>query len=148
MIVTGLFGKTKSFLNVECREYGNFNIYIDLQVIITENRHKSIHFVNGMVATVKYIRNKNIIVKTSLNHLLTIYPITDKDGVIFYPIKPNYASTIYKVQGQTLPHVTVWFDTNFVGPGTAYVACSRTAYISQLLFLQKPKPCHFIPVSK
>ena len=72
-----------------------------------------------------------------------VYPVTDESGLVYYPCRPNYATTIYKVQGQNLKHATIWFDTKNIGPGAAYVAVSRVSYMKDLIFLETPLTTHF-----
>ena len=56
-----------------------------------------------------------------------IYPWTSPEKVVHYPVRLGYASTLHKVQGATLGHVTLWLDiTNM--PAAAYVALSRVRY--------------------
>eukprot|EP00795_Rhopilema_esculentum_P011059 gene11059-19917_t len=54
--------------------------------------------------------------------------LIDDIPVTKYPCLPGYATTISKVQGQTLPKVVLWLDTDTTPAGTAYVALSRMAY--------------------
>ncbi len=48
---------------------------------------------------------------------------------------PGYAITICKSQGQTLDNVVVWFDTNNLGQGAAYVALSHVKSLKSIKFL-------------
>ena len=122
--------------------YGIFNVYRHLRVMLTENCNKSQKFVNGQTGIVKLVRGKTILVQIKLKQLIIVYPITN-DTITYYPLRPNYATTIFKSQGQNLAHATVWFDIDTVAPGTAYVAISRVQYMKDLLFLRKPEKWHF-----
>lgn len=37
-------------------------------------------------------------------------PKGHQKSMVFYPIHIGYAGTVYKLQGATLPHVTIWLD--------------------------------------
>ena len=56
-----------------------------------------------------------------------IYPWTSPEKVVHYPVRLGYASTLHKVQGATLDHVTLWLDIANM-PAAAYVALSRVRY--------------------
>ncbi len=64
-----------------------------------------------------------------------------------YPFMPGYAITICKSQGQTLDNVVVWFDTNNLGQGAAYVALSRVKSLKSIKFLTPLQMSHFHPVT-
>lgn len=51
--------------------------------------------------------------------------LEDGSNRVFYPLVPAYATTICKIQGQTLRKVIIWLDCPYVPRGTAYVALSR-----------------------
>ena len=69
--------------------------------------------------------------------------VKETDFVSFVPIRRWYASTIAKVQGQTLDHVTIWFDMMTLPYGCAYVAISRVRSLNNLWFLTRPLTTHF-----
>ena len=65
-------------------------------------------------------------------------------NVTCFPVRLGYASTIQKVQGSTLDHITIWLDT----PGckaAAYVAMSRVRYDTDYLIAGLVRPGHFVP---
>ena len=116
-----------------------------------------------MAATVErfYPRSGLVVVKTTLGNRLYVHPLTEDavveqwqpDGawknlklgtVCAYPFRLGYASTIYKLQGAELPHITVWLDTPYK-PGAGYVALSRVSYDSEYLLGGKLTPAHFTP---
>ena len=65
-----------------------------------------------------------------------------------YPFLSGYATTISKVQGQTLPNLISGFDTGTTPEGTAYDALSRVRSVNDLHFLVAITPAHFTPVAK
>ena len=53
-----------------------------------------------------------------------IYPWTNENRVTSYPFRLGYATTLHKVQGATLDHITLWLDIANV-EAAAYVALYR-----------------------
>ena len=67
------------------------------------------------------------------------------DGKRYYPIVTGYASTVRKVMGQTLQHVTLVFDMQVLSPDVRYVALlgvSSLDNVVPLLWLRS----HFINI--
>ena len=56
----------------------------------------------------------------------------------------GYASTLHKVQGATLDHVTLWLDIPNM-PAAAYVALSRVRRDKDWRFVGDPMIHHFTP---
>ena len=107
-------------------------IYEGLRVRITSNEDKERGFVNGMAATVQRMRTSGVQVITDAGEVLLVHPITrdiqTSDGschrVTFFPLRLGYSTTLHKVQGATLSHVTIWLDIPWVR-AAMYVAISR-----------------------
>lgn len=58
---------------------------------------------------------------------LVVFPLAeDANGhrVRLYPVRLGYARTVYKMQGATLDHMTLWLDTPGC-PAAGYVGLSR-----------------------
>ena len=51
-----------------------------------------------------------------------------------FPVRPAFATTINKSQGQSLNNVGVWLRGQVFGHGQLYVACSRVSSPAQLRF--------------
>ena len=125
-------------------------VYKNLRVHLTRNVDKSSDFVNGMEATVKsYDPNSrclHVLTKTGRN--LAVYPITDwVEGcgyVTAYPVRPGYASTVHKLQGAELEHITVWLDIPFMR-AAGYVALSRVQRDTDYLLGGIVTRRHFVP---
>ncbi|CAE7216115.1 Pif1 [Symbiodinium sp. CCMP2456] len=125
-------------------------VYKNLRVHLTRNVDKSSDFVNGMEATVKsYDPNSrclHVLTKTGRN--LAVYPITDwVEGcgyVTAYPVRPGYASTVHKLQGAELEHITVWLDIPFMR-AAGYVALSRVQRDTDYLLGGIVTRRHFLP---
>ena len=98
-------------------------IYKGMRVIITQNRDKDLHIVNGKTATVHTMQNATLFLKLSNEHIVAVYPVTaatvDDHRRTSNPFVPAYASTICKIQGQNLGKVILWLDTPLVPKGSA-----------------------------
>ena len=76
-----------------------------MRVIITQNRDKEFHVLNGQAATVVTMQNKTVFLKLPSGSIVAVYPVTstvDGKRKTCHPFVPAYASTICKVQGQNL----------------------------------------------
>ena len=86
-----------------------------------------------------------VLVRTDSGRILLIHPITDKEkGIVFFPLRLGYATTLHKVQGATLSDITVWLD-QAGWPAAAYVALSRVEYDSQWRIIGQVDTRHFTP---
>ena len=70
--------------------------------------------VNGNTGQIQYIYNQTIFVKSE-NAILSIFPVYD-NKTVYYPIVAGYASTVHKVMGQDIEHVTLAFDKKLYLP--------------------------------
>ena len=101
--------------------------FVGARVMLTKNLNKAIGFVNGMGATVLGTDGPNIIVQTDQGRRIPIHPVTSPSRFVHFPLRLGYASTLHKVQGATLKHITRWLDVPNM-PAAAYVALSRVEY--------------------
>ena len=62
----------------------------------------------------------------------------------YYPIVAGYCFTMHKVMGQTLPHVTLVFDSQFLSPAVGYVALSRVSSLDNVVPMLRLRKTHFI----
>ena len=89
--------------------------------------------------------SKGILVRTDTKKIIMIHPMTDpQTKVVYFPVRPGYAVTLHKVQGATLPRLTLWLDKPY-WPAAAYVALSRVGYDADWDFVGAMTPEHFIP---
>ena len=120
-----------------------------MKVIITQNRDKKNGVTNGQTASVLPTENATIVLKLPNGNIVAIHPVTsivDGKRYVCYPITPAYASTICKIQGQTLSKIVVWLDCKTVPNGAAYVALSRIRQLDDLLFLVMPESKQMTPI--
>eukprot|EP00973_Karenia_brevis_P061866 8603975-Karenia_brevis.AAC.1 len=128
-------------------------VYIGMRVTLTKNLMKQWNFVNGMGATVTDVGEKGIQVKTDVDNLLWIYPYTDADicihgewrRAVYFLLRLGYSTTLMKVQGATLDHMTFWYDVTRIVPAAIYVALSRVRYDADWNFFGKILSMHCRP---
>ena len=121
-------------------------IWLGMRLYLTQNIDKDIDFVNGMKVTVEAWNEINgaLRVVTETNSRIAVYPWTHPElKVSYYCVRPGYASTILKMAGTELEHVTIYLDA--AAPGAAYTALSRVAYGDRYLIAGDVYPWHFKP---
>ena len=121
----------------------DLEIYIGMPVYITENKCKTTRYVNGTCGTVQSITGVTIFIESS-GSIVPVFPGIS-NGVRYYPLKPAYATTVHKIQGQTLKHVTVVFDMPRITSAVGYVAISRVKNLNCFMTMFLLKKAHFVP---
>ena len=119
-------------------------VYKSMRIVLTKNLNKSVGFVNGMGAEVLDMCDNGLFVKTDQGRKIMVYPWTDENRITAYPFRIGYASTLHKVQGATLGHVTLWLDLPNM-PAAGYVALSRVKMDRDWRFIGNPTVHHFTP---
>ena len=125
------------------------DIFEDMRIVLTLNLNKRQDFVNGMTAIVEAYDDDSgcLQVFTKTGKRLAVPCVREKvegHDVDYFPIRAGYASTIQKVQGQTLEHVTIWLDR--AGCRAAgYVAMARVRRDADYLIAGRVTPHHFVP---
>ncbi|CAJ1362209.1 unnamed protein product, partial [Effrenium voratum] len=125
-------------------------LYEGLRVVLTRNRDKPNHFVNGMSATVEAFDERAGCLRalTETGKRLAVYRYTDTDvpvgRSVYYPVRVGYAGTIHKYQGAELAHITVWLDRPFC-KAAGYVALSRVARDADYLIGGEVTADDFVP---
>ena len=98
-------------------------IYKNMKIMITENRDKEKGVINGTIAYIRSLHNQTLFIES--NHLLIpIFPVSNSENHTYYPISVGSSTTICKAQGQTLTHITLFFNAPFLPCSCAYVAMS------------------------
>lgn len=135
-------------------------IYKGMRIIFTQNRDKQNGVVNGQPGVIMMMSNCSVFVRLPNGKVVAVHPVSVRitksqdDDVqechirTTYPFIPGYAITICKSQGQTLGNVVMWFDTETLGQGAAYVALSRVKSFQNIKFLTLLHPAHFNPVTR
>ena len=104
----------------------------------------AIGFANGMATTILGLDYGNVVVRTDQGRRISVHPWTSEDKVVHFPFRLGYASTLHKVQGATLPHITLWLDVPNM-PAAGYVALSRVGYNAHWRFVGHVTVHHFTP---
>ena len=137
-------------LNSGRLEAAQTTIYEGMRVYLTQNINKENDFVNGMAGTILDYdaRSRCLEVRTRTKQRLAVHMVTKEldDGrkVTCFPVRLGYACTVPKIQGMTLPHITLWLDRAGC-KAAAYVAMSRVQRDEEYLIAGKVCPAHFVP---
>ena len=130
-------------------------IYKGMRLYLTANKDKDNDFVNGMEVTVLSYDDGCLTVRTKTGIRVPVYQTTEKFDVkaangeektihvSFFPVRLGYASTIDKVQGATLDHITIWLDV--IRKAAGHVALSRVEYDDRYLVGGGLTREHFTP---
>ena len=97
-----------------------------------------------MGATVLRMARSGLLVRTDQLATVIVHPWTNEDRVASFPFRCGYATTLHKVQGATLPHVTLWLDLANM-PASAYVGLSRVERDANWRFIGVVNRHHFTP---
>ena len=99
-----------------------------------------------MTGKIKYVEGNIIFVQAS-DKIIPVFAVYD-NGQQYFPIVAGYASTVHKVMGQTLEHITLAFDIRMLSPAVGYVALSRVSSIDRVVPLLRLRRSHFINSEK
>ena len=95
-----------------------------------------------MTGKIKYVEGNIIFIQAS-DKIVPVFAVYDH-GEQYFPIVAGYASTVHKVMGQTLQHITLAFDIRMLSPVIGYVALSRVSSIDRVVPLLRLRRSHFI----
>ena len=127
-------------------------IFPGMRVTLSRNLDKPNAFVNGMMGTVRRMRRHGVEVLTDAGVVVLVHRYTQdyelhdgrKAQTTYLPMRAGYATTLAKIQGATLSHITVWLDAPFV-EAAAYVALSRVQKDEDWRFLGTVTHHHCVP---
>ena len=122
------------------------DLYEGMHILITENVNKSHGLVNGASAVITRYEKPLLFIKLKNNSNHFLHPHFTEDIGHYLPVDLNYAFTIFKSQGKTLPHITLWLDSKCLSPGSGYVALSRVEMFKDIRLLQKVQRKQFPPI--
>ena len=97
-----------------------------------------------MSGKVKHIDGNTIFIQTS-NVMVPVFPVY-RGREEYYPIVAGYESTIHKVMGRTLQHITLAFDMRMLSPVVGYVALSRVSFFDNVVPLLRLRKSLFINI--
>ena len=125
-----------------------FPVFKGMKAFITKTLRKDLDYVNGMEVTVQGWSQPNrairVVTKTGRTFDITRWADPDMDHLAYYPLRVGYASTILRMAGAELQHVTVYLDVPHVS-AAAYTALSRVATLKQVKLGGKLTRDHFAP---
>ena len=120
-------------------------IYEGMRVGFTANVIPEIDYVNGMEGHVVMMDHTGVLIKTTTGRMVKVAKYTHQQWrYVYHPIRIAYATTLMKVQGDTLKHMTLWMDVPGV-EAAGYVALSRVQHDKDWSYVGFLKPSHFIP---
>ena len=126
-----------------------FPVFVGMRTMFTRNVRKDIDYVNGMMGTLEAYESATgrLRILTDTGFHVEVTPWTDRElgGLVYYPIKPGYSSTILKLQGSEQSKIVAFLDAPNV-PGAAYTALSRISYMADFLIGGIITADHFCPV--
>lgn len=96
-----------------------------------------------MTGRVKYCQGDTIFIENVSNDIIPVFPVYS-EGQQYFPILPAYASTVHKIMGQTLEHITLVFDIRMLSPAVGYVALSRVSSLDNVVPLLRLRKTHFL----
>ncbi|CAE7346144.1 PIF1 [Symbiodinium natans] len=125
-------------------------IYLGARIYLTRNVRKTDDFVNGMGCTVlEYEAATRVLwVRTDTGKRLPVTPWHDPEfaGLVYYPLRLGYCSTIAKVQGDEFSFIIIYLDVPNL-PAVGYTALSRVKDAQSYLLGGVLTPEHFTPVT-
>lgn len=125
-------------------------IYRGIRLYLTRNVRKADDYVNGMPCKVtSFDEERQIIwVRTETGKRLPITRWHDPDhpGLIYFPIRLGYCTTVHKVQGDEFDFIIIYLDTPHM-PALGYTAMSRVRNARSYLLGGVLTPAHFTPVT-
>ena len=125
-------------------------IYRGSYLYLTRNVRKADDYVNGMRCKVLSwdADNQVLWVRTDTGKRLPITRWHDPDhaGVVYFPCRLGYCTTVHKVQGDEFPFIILYLDTPNM-PAVGYTALSRVKNGNSYLIGGKMTPEHFAPVT-
>ena len=94
-----------------------------------------------MTRKVLYCKGQIIFLKCGQN-IVPVFPVYC-NRIPYYPIVGGYSSTMHKVMGQTLPHITLVFKCRYLSPAVGYVALSRVSSFHNVVPMLRLRKTHF-----
>ena len=93
---------------------------------------------------VKYVENR-IVFLESPQGMLAVFPVFE-NRCQYYPLVAGYYSTVHKIMGQDLDHVTLTFGLRTLAPAVGYVALSRISSFDKVVGMLRLRKSHFINI--
>ena len=94
-----------------------------------------------MAGKVLYCEGQFIFLKYGQN-IVPVFPVYF-NRIPYYLIAAGYSSTIHKIMGQTLPHITLVINCRYLGLAVGYVAISRVSSLHNVVPVLRLRKTHF-----
>ena len=75
--------------------------------------------------------------------LIPVFPVF-LNGQPYYPVTAAYSSTVHKIMGQDMQHVTLAFENKVLPAAVGYVALTRVRNLNSIVPMLKLRKKHFI----
>ena len=125
-------------------------IHKGLRLYLTRNVRKADDYVNGMPCKVTSFDAGHqilwVITETGKRLPITRWHDPDHPGLVYYPIRLGYCTTVHKVQGDEFDFIIIYLDTARM-PALGYTALSRVRNARSYLLGGVLTPEHFTPVT-
>lgn len=115
--------------------YNYLNNSYSFFYLIYSARCKQFNVVNGTIGRVKYIRNGIIMLENSAC-LIPVFPVF-VNGQAYYPITAACSSTVHKVMGQDIEHVTLVFENKLLLAAVGYVKLRHVRNLQSIVPMLK-----------
>lgn len=119
-----------------------------MSVIMTQNSDKKNGVINGQTAHILNYKQGTVFLKLPNSNIVAVHLVMQLtetgEKTTYYPIVPAYATTIWKIQGQTLRKVVIRLDCPYVPQGTSYVVLSKLRKLEDLSFMVYGNPNQFL----
>lgn len=127
-------------------------IYKNMRLYLARNVRKAGDYVNGMLCTVLSFDHHHDIVwtrtETGKRLPITRWHDPDHHGLVYFPVRLGYCSTVHKVQGDEFDFIIIYLYLDATNmPALAYTALSRVRNAQSYLSGGVLKPEHFTPVT-
>ena len=108
-------------------------------------RCKEWHIINRNLGKVKWEEN-NTLFLDSLKGILVVFPVFE-NWCHYYLLVAGYTSTVHKIMGEDLEHVTLAFDLKTSSPAVVYAALSRMSYFDKVVPMLQLRKSHFLTLA-
>lgn len=125
-------------------------IYEGLRLYLTRNVRKADDYVNGMPCNVTSFDAARqilwVITETGKRLPITRWHDPDHHGLVYFPVRLGYCTTVHKVQGDEFDFIIIYLDTAHM-PALGYTAMSRVRNARSYLLGGMLTRAHFTPVT-
>jgi hypothetical protein len=133
-----------------CLEPAEVPIHKGIRLYLTRNVRKADDYVNGMPCKVTAFDEARqilwVLTETGKRLPITRRHDPDHPGLVYFPIRLGYCTTVHKVQGDEFDFIIIYLDTAHM-PALGYTGLSRVRNARSYLLGGMLTPEHFTPVT-